>query len=117
MAEKHLPGDWFALDRDTDMSGISGTGRVAYAYLLDSGVLMLWDTVSVALDKNTGGIEWLPDLAMLAAIHCYGGKTRLTQLDRPDEEDWRAVARAEELLRAAFTRLCNVVHELDKEMP
>lgn len=83
---------YYALDRDTDVSGISGTGRVAYAIVLPQGdVLMMWDT-EFEVDgqrRPSHGVEWLPDLDMLRTIHCYGGRTRLTPLDGEDPEGLR----------------------------
>jgi hypothetical protein len=80
---------YWALDRDHDASGVSGTGRVAYAIELVSGVLLLWDA--------GGGhtVDWRPSMAALRAIHGHGGATRLTPLD----DDPAARQRAIELLR------------------
>ncbi len=117
-AEVHT---WYALDRMVDLSGVSGTGRVAYALVLEHGVIIVWDTTFVdpqtGEEKHSQGVEWLPSLALLDRIHCYGGKTRLTRLDSPRAEDWAGVLRAEQLLRAALPRLAAVCAELNEEIP
>lgn len=109
-------GSWYALDRDVDPKGVSGTGRIAYVLLLDSGVLVLWDTRNRELDKPTQGIEWLPSAEMCRALHTYAGQTRMTCLDVPGQEDWPAILRGEELLRKARTHLEATVDELDGAM-
>ncbi len=78
---------FWALDRDEDVSGISGSGRIAYAIQLATGVLLVWDTDWVTVD-------WRPDMATLEAIHGHGGATRIVPLD----EDVAARAHALRLL-------------------
>lgn len=73
------PGHWYALDRHNDVTGISGTGRVASVlHVPGKGALQLWDTRF--LGRASLGVEWLPDLAMVEHIHCHEGNTRLTSL-------------------------------------
>jgi hypothetical protein len=76
------------LDRDHDASGVSGTGRVAFAIELAAGVLVLWDS-----DRHT--VDWRPSIDAVRAIHGHGGATRLTPLD----DDAAGRQRAVELLR------------------
>lgn len=66
---------WYALDRDVDHTGISGTGRIAYAMELPHGrgVWVLWNT-----GVRTAG--WYPDLATVTEIHGHNGATRITRL-------------------------------------
>jgi len=110
--------DWYALDRTEDVSGISGTGRVAYALpVLGAGVILLWDTTfmdedGIGIERPSHGVEWLPDLSMLRIIHCYQGKTALTRLEQVDEA---AIARAEELLAYAAPRLDTLLLVLSRE--
>lgn len=101
---------WYALDRDIDMSGISGTGRVAYALHLPSGrVLVLWDTEFDG--EHSEGFEWLPNLRMLRQIHTYGGKTRLSPLDEEAPRNDTIKARA--LLDDAVHNLRDSLAELE----
>ncbi|HEX5522701.1 MAG TPA: hypothetical protein VFX53_04585 [Pedococcus sp.] len=95
---------WYALDRQQDVSDISSTRRVAYALVVQGvGVIMLWDTTFTVdyVERHSGGVEILPDLAMLRKIHCYDGKTLLTPLD----EDPEGRARAIDLLDLAVNRM------------
>lgn len=114
-------GTWYALDRVTDVSGVSGTGRVAYATVLTNDVIVLWDTTFVdpetGEEKHSRGVELLPTLALLEQIHCHEGKTTLTPLNQAPTEDWEAVLHAEELLHAALPRLAAVCAELHEEIP
>lgn len=81
----------YALDRDVDVSQVSGTGRKAYAIEArdGSGVLLVWDTSWVTVD-------WRPSMQVLEEIHGHGGSTRFTPLD--DDEQGRE--RAWSLLRS-----------------
>lgn len=61
----------FALQRDADETGISGTGRVAEGVLFSNGrVALTWLTkhTSVAIYESMTAVE---------AIHGHGGKTRI----------------------------------------
>jgi hypothetical protein len=81
---------WWALDRDADVSGVSGTGRVAYALDLPGfGTLVLWDT-------RWKTVDFRESLAQVAEISGHGGATRLTPLD-PDA-DAAAIERARTML-------------------
>lgn len=98
--EGRRPGHWYALDRDTDVSGLSGTGRVAsLLHVPGKGALQLWDTTFSG--RHSMGVEWLPDLAMVEEIHCHNGATRLTSL----AEDWGARMHGRELLAAGAYNL------------
>lgn len=88
--DPELIRQWWALDRDEDISGTSGKGRVAYALDLPGfGVLLVWDTAWVTVD-------WRPDLETLRLIHGHDGATRLTPLDPETDRD--AINRARDLL-------------------
>ncbi len=111
-----MSGCWYALDRLTDVSGVSGTGRVAYARVLDAGVVVLWDT-TVEVDghpQHTRGVEWVPSLEVLTELHCHGGKTLLVGLDWPGVEDQEGMARGQGLLRRAISHLQGALSELDE---
>lgn len=85
---------YWALDRLRDVSDVSGTGRVAYAYEFPSqGVLLVWAT-------NWVTVDWRPDVETVRAIHGHDGATVLTELSG----DPQARARADELLTAVLTR-------------
>jgi hypothetical protein len=92
---------WWALDRDADVSGVSGTGRVAYALDLPGfGALVLWDT-------KWKTIDFRESLENVAEISGHGGSTRLTPLDPHADAD--AIERARTLLadvgQRAYTTL------------
>lgn len=100
-ASADLIGRYFALDRDADISGISGNGRVAYALDLPGfGALLAWDT-------QWPTVDFRPSMAILESIHGHNGATRITPL-HPDT-DAEAIERARTLLREvgpqAFTTL------------
>ena len=69
----------YALDRDEDMTGVSGTGRVGYALEYAPGVIVLWD-------REPATLSWFPSLDAVKEVHCHHGHTVLTKLD--DERDW-----------------------------
>jgi hypothetical protein len=77
---------FWALDRDEDVSGVSGTGRKAYVIeALDyPGCLLVWDTSWVTVD-------WRPSMEVLEAIHGHDGRTRFTPLDDAPEARERAL--------------------------
>jgi hypothetical protein len=61
----------FELHRDTDETGISGTGRIAEGAVFEDGTCVLrW----VTAQRSAGVYE---SLASLLAIHGHGGKTRV----------------------------------------
>lgn len=67
----------FVLERDADMSGVSGTGRVAEGVVFSDGTVALrwssaWPTSVVFHDR---GIE------AVRAVHGHGGSTRIVFLD------------------------------------
>ncbi|GIG58841.1 hypothetical protein Lfu02_32130 [Longispora fulva] len=68
----------FALDRHIDVSGVSGTGLVAFGtwYPVTEKVTLSW------LGENTGhaAVSVYDSLAVVAAIHCHGGATELVWL-------------------------------------
>jgi hypothetical protein len=81
-------GIWFALERGEDVTGISGTGTVAYGLATPSGAVVLswispWKTVAA-----------YPNLAAVTALHGHDGRTRVVPLDTPADS-----AGAEALLR------------------
>lgn len=87
---------YYALDRDVDVSGVSGTGRKGYVIeMVEYGVLLVWDT-----DHHT--VDWRPDMAAVHSIHGHDGKTRFTPVD--DDED--AVAAAHALLGKVYVAAC-----------
>lgn len=67
----------FELHRDTDVSGVSGTGVVADGVAFPGNVVALrwrseWPTSVVFHDKGVEGVE---------AVHGHGGATRIVWLD------------------------------------
>lgn len=67
----------FVLQRDQDVSGVSGTGTVAEGVLFSSGRVALewcsdWPTSVVFHDRGLESVE---------AIHGHNGATRLVFLD------------------------------------
>lgn len=103
----HRTGEWYALDRDTDVSGVSGLGRVAsLLYVPGRGALSLWDTEFAG--RPSMGVGWLPDLAMVEQVHCHNGATRLTSLD----DDQAARMHGRDLLGAAAFNLTQFLGHL-----
>lgn len=76
----------WALDRDQDVSGVSGPGRIAYALEAPdaSGVLLVWDTDWVTVD-------WRPSMRVLEQIHGHNGATRITDVSDEPEARERAL--------------------------
>lgn len=67
----------FYLQRNTDVTGVSGTGRVA------DGILWTDGTVSVRwLGERPSTVFW-DDLAHAEHVHGHGGHTRIVWLDWP----------------------------------
>lgn len=67
----------FILQRDVDVSGVSGTGVVAEGVEFSSGVVALtwlsdWPTSVVFHDRGMASVE---------AIHGHAGSTRIVYLD------------------------------------
>jgi hypothetical protein len=67
----------FTLERDVDVSGISGTGRVAEGCQWSDG------TVSIRWLGGRPSIVFWTSLADAEAIHGHGGVTRFVWLDGP----------------------------------
>ena len=66
----------FRLERDVDVSGISGTGVVATGVQFPDGVTVLrW----AGADAST--VIW-PDIETAVRIHGHGGATRLVWFDQ-----------------------------------
>ena len=71
--------NWFALDRQEDVTGISGTGIIAFALVLEHGVLVFWDT-------GFQTMSWYPDMETVLNIHGHDGRTvpaRIVAIERP----------------------------------
>lgn len=99
----------YVLRRHDDVSGISGTGPIAYALDLgDDGVLQMWDThVGENRDIPTHGLEWLPGMTMVERIHGHNGATTIESVVGGLES-----TRLEHLLALAVPRLARVVARL-----
>jgi hypothetical protein len=68
----------FVLNRDEDVTGVSGTGIVAWGVEFPDGVVALrwksaWPTSVVFHDRGMEGIE---------AVHGHGGKTQVLWTDQ-----------------------------------
>ena len=65
----------FYLQRDMDVSGVSGTGKVAEGCQHDDGhcsFIWLSDTPSLA---------WYPSIKILEKVHGHGGAARVVWID------------------------------------
>lgn len=98
----------YVLERDQDKSGISGTGRVAYAIEMRSGVLLVWDTEWVTID-------WRPDMAVLEAIHGHQGATRIVPVEADSEQRRRAMLLAGKVWMSAAIAFTELGHVLRRE--
>lgn len=67
----------FVLDRDEDISGVSGTGIIAEGVVFSDGTAVLRWTCEHTSTAIYDSVE------ELMAIHGHGGTTRLQFLDRP----------------------------------
>lgn len=65
----------FQLERDVDVSGVSGTGAVAYGAQSPDGTCVLW--WASGLESTT----IYPNMATLLAVHGHGGMTRAIYID------------------------------------
>jgi hypothetical protein len=66
----------FYLERDEDVSGVSGIGIVATGVVFPDGQCVLqW--------KNTGSIAIYRDLDTLIEVHGHSGATRIVPVGRP----------------------------------
>ncbi|MBL7496447.1 hypothetical protein I6A84_13295 [Frankia sp. CNm7] len=70
----------FQLERDVDVSGVSGTGAVAFGAQAPDGTCVLW--WSSGLESTT----IYRDMETLLAIHGHGGMTRAIYID-PESRD------------------------------
>lgn len=66
----------FQLERDVDVSGISGTGVVAEGVEFSDGTVVIRWTVG----EHRSTVVW-PDIAGPEAIHGHGGATRIVWAD------------------------------------
>jgi len=69
----------FALIRDVDESGVSGTGHVA------EGVVFTAGKVAITWLGKIASVAIYDTLAAARAIHGHGGKTRFVELGTGDE--------------------------------
>jgi len=76
----------FQLERDVDVSGVSGTGTVAFGAQAPDGTCVLW--WASGLESTT----IYPNMATLLAIHGHGGMTRAIYID---PEIWDGAAGAD----------------------
>lgn len=93
----------WALDRDRDVSGVSGPGRIAYALEAPdaSGVLLAWDTEWVTID-------WRPSMQVLEQIHGHNGATRITDVSGEPEARERALTLLRSVVGPASTTLTSI---------
>lgn len=66
----------FQLHRDTDISGVSGTGIVAEGVLFQNG------QVALAFLGALHAVEVLENMETVDAIHGHNGATRIVWLDK-----------------------------------
>ncbi|OAA25444.1 hypothetical protein UG55_1022104 [Frankia sp. EI5c] len=76
----------FHIERDVDVSGVSGTGAVAYGVQAPDGTCVLW------WNSDHGSVALYPSMATLLAIHGHGGMTRAVYIDDPVVTDRPAAA-------------------------
>ncbi|WP_242666988.1 hypothetical protein [Frankia casuarinae] len=69
----------FQLERDVDVSGVSGTGAVAFGAQAPDGTCVLW------WDSEHDSIGIYPTMETLLAIHGHGGSTRVVYIDAADQ--------------------------------
>jgi hypothetical protein len=69
----------FHLERDVDVSGVSGTGAVAYGVQAPNGTCVLW------WDSEHESIGIYPSMDTLLAVHGHSGSTHAVFVDDPAE--------------------------------
>ncbi|EIV90993.1 hypothetical protein [Frankia sp. QA3] len=69
----------FELEREVDVSGVSGTGAVAFGAQAPDGTCVLW------WDSEHDSIAIYPTMETLLAIHGHGGTTRVVYIDAADQ--------------------------------
>ncbi|WP_163554462.1 hypothetical protein [Candidatus Frankia alpina] len=69
----------FELEREVDVSGVSGTGAVAFGAQAPDGTCVLW------WDSEHDSIAIYPTMETLLAIHGHGGTTRVVYIDTADQ--------------------------------
>ncbi|SNQ49935.1 conserved hypothetical protein [Frankia canadensis] len=65
----------FELEREVDVSGVSGTGLVAFGAQAPDGTCVLW------WHSEHDSIAIYPTMETLLAIHGHGGTTRVVYID------------------------------------
>lgn len=71
----------FVLQRDEDVTGVSGTGVVAEGIEFSDGVVALrW-----CIGEHRSTVIW-PSIAAVEAIHGHDGKTRVTWVKGSDRD-------------------------------
>ncbi|EFC85455.1 hypothetical protein FrEUN1fDRAFT_1442 [Parafrankia sp. EUN1f] len=68
----------FHLEREVDVSGVSGTGAVAYGVQAPDGTCVLW------WNSDHGSVAIYPSMQSLLAIHGHGGMTNAVYIDGPE---------------------------------
>ncbi|MEX5637485.1 hypothetical protein [Parafrankia sp. FMc2] len=68
----------FHLERDVDVSGVSGTGAVAFGVQAPDGTCVLW------WNSDHGSVALYPSMETLLAIHGHAGMTRAVYIDSPE---------------------------------
>lgn len=71
----------FQLERDVDVSGVSGTGAVAFGAQSPDGTCVLW------WKSGLESTAIYPDMETLLAIHGHNGMTRAIYIDPEITED------------------------------
>lgn len=108
----HISGEYSfsRIERMFDVTGISGSGTVAYLVdLRNDGQLMLWDThFGANRDIPSHGIEVLPNQTLVEMIHGHDGNTVISPLNHPAHQQ-----RLEHLLGVAAPRLLRIAGRLD----
>lgn len=82
----------FALVRDTDESGVSGIGHIAWAVEFPHGLVALTFRDDTPNGPGVRSCYWYLSLADAVTIHGHGGKTRFVPLDEKvsDEQPYGA---------------------------
>lgn len=95
---------FFELHRDTDVSGVSGTGRVAEGAIFSDGAAVIHWT-GHQYPTTTPHPE---GIASIKAVHGHGGATRIVLADDPTDRLARiAQAHSKETVGGMTSGLCN----------
>jgi hypothetical protein len=97
---------YYALNRVRDISGISGTGLVAYVLEMSDGTaVMVWDT-------QWATVDFRPSMEAVQALHGHEGATLIEEIASDSAEAQRARDLASERTTDVVLTITSLLTEL-----